>query len=272
MLEPDLVEIKVIGYRMTLRIKYGAGTRLLIGGRCLEGFYLIVNLCLPLFLLLLLLLLDGFDDLLHLRILGCVHCRRDTGPLARSGTVFNAELWIRVRIQHFKWIRIRIRIQSGSRVLTTKNWRKNQLNFFDQKLQFTTVPIPRMSKLQEKPKALKREYPVLQKWSLLTFLWVIFVLLNMDLDPACESGYGSRSTSLDQCLIIQMSSSIFSGIRIPILRLPWKTFEFKEMLPDIQRKNPLQNKKFLLFCFLFIFFALLDPDIESQSGSEWPKH
>ncbi len=51
-----------------------------------------------------------------------------------------------------------------------------------------------MSKLHEKPKALKIEYPVLQKWSLLpvTFLWVIFVLLDLD---------------LDQCLIIKEETS-----------------------------------------------------------------
>jgi hypothetical protein len=44
-----------------------------------------------------------------------------------------------------------------------------------------------MYKLQEKPSAVKREHPALQK-----ILWVIFALL--DPDPDCESGsgYGSR--------------------------------------------------------------------------------
>ena len=65
------------------------------------------------------------------------------------GTVFPAELWFRIqwiRIQkHFKWLLI----QSGSRVLMTKNWRKN-CNLL-------------MSKLQEKTSALKRGNPGLKK-------------------------------------------------------------------------------------------------------------
>jgi hypothetical protein len=52
-----------------------------------------------------------------------------------------------------------------------------------------------MSKRQEKPSALKREHPALQKLKFINFflfLWVIFALL--DPDPDCESGpgYGSR--------------------------------------------------------------------------------
>jgi hypothetical protein len=58
------------------------------------------------------------------------------------------ELWIRIhviRIQHFRLNTdpdpnpIRIRIQSGSRALMTKNWKKNWLKkfFFDQNLHFT---------------------------------------------------------------------------------------------------------------------------------------
>ncbi len=67
---------------------------------------------------------------------------------------------LRIRIQHFKWIRI----QSGSRVMMTKNRRKKIQQkiflyiFFDQKLQFTCVQAK-----NEKPSALKREYPALQK-------------------------------------------------------------------------------------------------------------
>jgi hypothetical protein len=71
MLDPNVIEIEVVGLPTTLLIRY-----------------LIVNLCLPFFLLLLLLLLDGFDDLLHLRVLGRVHCRGDAGPLAGPATVF----------------------------------------------------------------------------------------------------------------------------------------------------------------------------------------
>ncbi len=46
-----------------------------------------------------------------------------------------------------------------------------------------------MSKLQEKPSALKSEHPELQKLKIVSFflcLWVLFALL--DLDPDCESG------------------------------------------------------------------------------------
>jgi hypothetical protein len=50
--------------------------------------------------------------------------------------------------------------------------------------------------LQEKPPALKREHPSLQKMKLSSFflyLWVIFALLDPDPDPDYESGsrYGS---------------------------------------------------------------------------------
>jgi hypothetical protein len=45
-----------------------------------------------------------------------------------------------------------------------------------------------MSKLQEKPSALKREHQALKK-----IKWVIFGFLYPDLDPNCIlSGYGSR--------------------------------------------------------------------------------
>jgi hypothetical protein len=72
-----------------------------------------------------------------------------------------------------------------------------------------------MPKLQEKPSALKREHPALQNLKILyffLFLWVIFALLDPDLDPqfVCGSGssysnkcgfigsgYGSGSQTLD---------------------------------------------------------------------------
>ncbi len=52
--------------------------------------------------------------------------------------------WIRIRIQHFKWIRI----QSGSKALMNKTWR-----------------------LQEKPSTLKREHSALQKMKFSNFLY-----------------------------------------------------------------------------------------------------
>jgi hypothetical protein len=59
-----------------------------------------------------------------------------------------AQSWI--RIQHFKWIRIRLRIRI-------------------------------MSMLEEKPSALKREHPALQKLNSLTFMCGSFFLVDPDL-------------------------------------------------------------------------------------------
>jgi hypothetical protein len=63
-----------------------------------------------------------------------------------------------------------------------------------------------ISKLQEKPSALKREHPAFQNMTILyffLFLCVIFALLDPDPDPAtqinadpCGSGYGSGSATL----------------------------------------------------------------------------
>jgi hypothetical protein len=50
-----------------------------------------------------------------------------------------------------------------------------------------------MSKLKEKPSALKRDHPALQKMKFIYFvlcLWVIFALLDPDRD--CKFGYGSK--------------------------------------------------------------------------------
>jgi hypothetical protein len=47
--------------------------------------------------------------------------------------------------------------------------------------------------LKEKSSALQEEHPALQEMRFIDFflcLWIIFALLNLDLD--CESGYGSR--------------------------------------------------------------------------------
>jgi hypothetical protein len=59
-------------------------------------------------------------------------------------------------------------------------------------------PPERTPKLQEMPSALKREHPVLKNMKILDcflFLWVIFALLDPDLDPQFECGSGSRSSN-----------------------------------------------------------------------------
>jgi hypothetical protein len=53
-------------------------------------------------------------------------------------------------------------------------------------------------KLQEKPSALKKEYPALQNVKILhffLFLWVIFSLLDPDPDPQFECGSGSSNSN-----------------------------------------------------------------------------
>jgi hypothetical protein len=75
-----------------------------------------------------------------------------------------------------------IQIQTfDDKTLKKKNTAENfLLSFFDQKLQLV------LSKLYEKPSALKREHPALQKMQFINFflcLWVIFALL--DPDPDC---------------------------------------------------------------------------------------
>jgi hypothetical protein len=67
---------------------------------------------------------------------------------------------------------IRIRIQSGSRVMMT-------------------------SKIQKKPSALKREHPALQKMQFLNFLLLLCVIFaHLDPDPDSESGSGYGSIDL----------------------------------------------------------------------------
>jgi hypothetical protein len=54
-----------------------------------------------------------------------------------------------------------------------------------------------MSKLPEKPSALKREHPAIQKINFVNFfLWLGIIFGLLDPDPDCESGYGSGSTAL----------------------------------------------------------------------------
>ncbi len=118
----------------------------------------------------------------------------------------------------FKWILIRI--QSGPRVLMTKNLRKK----LQQKVFFLFLKNCNvlMSKLQAKPSALKREHPGLQKMNFINFflcLWVIFC------PPGSGSGYGSRDriesgSNLEPDLDQQCCGSR-SGIRDLGLFDPW---------------------------------------------------
>ncbi len=102
-------------------------------------------------------------------------------------------IWIRIRIwiQHFKRIRIQIMIQSGSRVLTTKNWRKKySRNFsylFWSKIAIYLCPSNRSL---HPPKENIQHFKKLLNFFYVCALWVIFALL----DPDCEpwSGCGSR--------------------------------------------------------------------------------
>jgi hypothetical protein len=63
-----------------------------------------------------------------------------------------------------------------------------------------------MPKLQEKPSALKREYPVLKNMKILDFfpfLWVLFALLDPDPDPATQINAGpcgSGSETLEKSI------------------------------------------------------------------------
>jgi hypothetical protein len=75
----------------------------------------------------------------------------------------------------------------------TQNWKKCTAKkiFF---IKNYNLPIPRpperMFKLQRKPSVLKRKHAALQNMKFLNFLWIIFALLDPDLD--FESG--SEST------------------------------------------------------------------------------
>jgi|688.fasta_scaffold409687_1 hypothetical protein len=149
-------------------------------------------------------------------------------------------IWI--RIQHLKWIRIqsgsnpdpiRIRVQSGSRILKAKNVRKNTqmkiffVSSFYHKLQFT-IPRPSYStsKLQKNPSA--SEHPAPQKMKFINFLyfcgwllpsWIRIALpswiriANPDSDPRTplnpDSRYRSGSVSVS-------TTKVFSDIRFEL--------------------------------------------------------
>jgi len=96
----------------------------------------------------------------------------------RSEPVFWIQ--IRIRIQHFSLFssEFRTRSGSGSRVLMTKTWKKQLKNIFFFIIKICNLLIPKppkwTSKLQEKPSALKREHPALQKITFINF-FSIFV-------------------------------------------------------------------------------------------------
>ncbi len=99
-------------------------------------------------------------------------------------------MWLRIRIQDFRRIRIRIRIriQSGFRVW----WLKTEGEKIQQKLFFIFFYLKMqfllMSKLQEKPSALKREHPALQKMKFINF----FMFWGHFCPTGSRSGHGSR--------------------------------------------------------------------------------
>ncbi len=78
----------------------------------------------------------------------------------------------RFLIQHFKWIRI----QSGSRVLMTKNWRKNSSENFLYLFLIKNCNLITYVQATGEAVSHQREHPALR-------LWVIFALLDPDTDP-----------------------------------------------------------------------------------------
>jgi len=89
----------------------------------------------------------------------------------------------------FKWFRTRIQGFDDQK-LERKKYSRNLYIFF-----FIKIYNLLMSQLQEKPSALKREHPALQKIKLISFflcLWVILALPDPDSDWKTESGYGFR--------------------------------------------------------------------------------
>ncbi len=88
-------------------------------------------------------------------------------------------LWIRIelmqiRIQHFSWLRIRIRIQfwtqgfDDQKLEKIYSWKK--WIFFDKNFNLVIPRSPyRTHKLQEKPSALKKEHPALQNMKFFYF-------------------------------------------------------------------------------------------------------
>jgi hypothetical protein len=70
-----------------------------------------------------------------------------------------------------------------------------------------------MSKLQEKPSALKREHPALQNFfEFFLCLWVIFALLNPD--PDRESVFGSWGPSESGFGSITLEDGMFCVYRL----------------------------------------------------------
>ncbi len=107
-------------------------------------------------------------------------------------------IWHSISSDSGKWFRIRIRIHFRIQ------------DFDDQKLKKKNkaeIFYLFLNKLQEKPSALKREHPALQKMKCINFflfLWVIFALL--DTDP---EAHGIRIQSVSVTLLLVSKCSIF---------------------------------------------------------------
>jgi hypothetical protein len=104
---------------------------------------------------------------------------------------FLAELWIpihwiRIWIQHFKWIRIRIRFDD-------QNWRKFlfYLFFLSKILIYLSLGLRKgRPSYRRSLQPLKENIQHFKTLYLFLCLWVFFALL--DPDPGCKSGCGSR--------------------------------------------------------------------------------
>ncbi len=147
--------------------------------------------------------------------------------------------WIRIRIQHFKWIRI----QSGSNALMTKNWRKKYNWKFFCVLLLTTAIYSSLGLHKGLPSYRRSLQPSkeniqhFKKWNLLTFS--IFV------GHFCPPGSGSTT------VISTVGSETESGFKIP----------FEWLLP--QTPQPSNTTKIIK-----ISEFLADKRLHGTHGSE----
>ncbi len=114
--------------------------------------------------------------------------KRVKGGVKERQCCGSALVSMRIRIQHFRSTRIRIRIQ-GFHNLTVEK----KSDFFPQ-IASLGITVWRTSKLQEKPPVLKGEHPALQNQYISSlfslFLWVIFAYLDPDLAEQNQSESG----------------------------------------------------------------------------------
>jgi hypothetical protein len=91
-------------------------------------------------------------------------------------------LWIRIRIQHVNWIRIRIQGFNDQNLRKIYSW-NFLISFLEKNCNLLIRrPSKRMSKLQDKPSALKRKHPA-QKMKFIINFFSIFVGHFCLLDP-----------------------------------------------------------------------------------------